>query len=531
MTTFLQTTATVGQLGASSGAETLAPEHLPTPTTGVGRLRSYVPSVLVLGSIAALGTWGHLTHWKLSLGHGEQHAAEEAAPSAPAEADSTTTALHQAGESSAAASGEFAEAVSEPSTPRTGTAQSPAASQPQPSTEAPAPPATGSPVTRVEFDSAAAVVKSGIQVVTVRSLPLAQTVSANGVVDYDQTRIAQLSTRVTGTVWSVEKRVGDPVQQGEVLAVIESAAVGQAKSDFLQALAQVELNERIVDRLRSLQSSVVAGKQYQQAEAELRRARVALFNSQQALVNLGLPIQLEEVVDLNESELVQRLRLLGLPPELVSRVDPSSTTANLVPLLSPFQGVVIGHDVVKGEVVSSDVPQFVVADVRRMWIKLDVRQEDAVWLRLGQTVHFSADGLPGQVSSQISWQSTEVDEKTRTVQVRCVVDNPILPGGEAPESANRLLRANTFGQGRITIQENPQALAVPLQAVQWVDNEPALFVQLDERTFEGRPVKLGVMDETYAEILSGAQAGERIASIGSHVLKSEIVRRRATPGG
>lgn len=477
-------------------------------------LRGYLTPTLVLVTITALGTWGHLTHWKLSHApHEDEHAAEAHA------ADEGDTAHAVTNSPAAAAPASHDPIVAAGPTPAEG------ASNGSASTPAPR------PAEVVRFESPLAVTRSGIQVLAAATLPLAQTVTANGVVDYDQTRIAQLSTRVAGTVWSVEKRVGDQVQAGDILALVESADVGEAKSNFLHALAQVELRQKVVERLRGLQSNVVAGKQFQEAEAELRRARVELFNSQQALVNLGLPITVEDVAGLSEGQLVERLRLLGLPAEVVSRLEQSRTTANLIPLVAPFEGVVIGHDVVKGEVVSSDRPQFVMADVRRMWIKFDVRQEDAVGLAVGQSATFTADGLPGAIESQLSWISTEVDEQTRTVQVRAVVENPLLGGAAEGTNGTRLLRANTFGQGRITIRENSQALAVPVQAVQSDGSEHVVFVQEDERTFARRTVTLGVLNDEYAEIVAGLAPGEQVANLGSHVLMSEIVRQRAAGGG
>ena len=56
------------------------------------------------------------------------------------------------------------------------------------------------------------------------------------------------------------------------------------------------------------------------AETSLREARIKLLNDQQALVNLGLPVRLEELASLPDEKLVQQVRLLGLPPA----ADPGS---------------------------------------------------------------------------------------------------------------------------------------------------------------------------------------------------------------
>src|SRR5262249_22431887 len=185
-----------------------------------------------------------------------------------------------------------------------------------------------------------------------------------------------------------------------------------------------------------------------------REARRGAFTARQALLTLGLPIRANELDGLSDEQLTQRVRLLGLPEAVAATLDPETATANLVPLTAPFDGVVIGRDVAEGEVVASSPPQFVVADVRRLWVTLDVRQEDIGQVRAGQRVSYRPDGQADlEAAGAVAWISTEVDDKTRTVHVRAEVENP-----------DGKLRAHGFGVGQILIEEKPGAVAVPRQA-------------------------------------------------------------------
>ena len=96
---------------------------------------------------------------------------------------------------------------------------------------------------RIQFASLEAVKKAGVDVGLVDRQPISESVSANGQITYDQTRFASLSSRLPGTVWRVEKNVGDRVRAGEVLALVDAAEVGRAKTELIQALAQEELAE------------------------------------------------------------------------------------------------------------------------------------------------------------------------------------------------------------------------------------------------------------------------------------------------
>lgn len=135
---------------------------------------------------------------------------------------------------------------------------------------------------RIQFASLEAVKKVGVDVALVDRQPMVESISANGQITYDQTRFASLSSRLPGTIWNVEKNVGDQVRSGEVLALVDAAEVGRAKMELIQALAQEELSRKTLKRLESL-TEVVAGRQLQEAQAGFVQARARLLSAQQAL--------------------------------------------------------------------------------------------------------------------------------------------------------------------------------------------------------------------------------------------------------
>ena len=97
---------------------------------------------------------------------------------------------------------------------------------------------------RIQFVSQEAVEKAGIDVETVGTAPVVESVTGNGEITYDQTRMARLSARVPGSMFRVYKQVGDPVKAGEVIALVDAAEVGRAKSELLQALVEVRLKAK-----------------------------------------------------------------------------------------------------------------------------------------------------------------------------------------------------------------------------------------------------------------------------------------------
>jgi cobalt-zinc-cadmium efflux system membrane fusion protein len=367
--------------------------------------------------------------------------------------------------------------------------------------------------TLLRFSSADEVARVGIQVDAALEKALAATVTAPGEIGYDQTRVSRLSVPVSGKAWRVDREIGDRVKKGDVLALIESPKVGEAKAEFLQSLAQLHLK---MVALKSLQTAggAVAERQIDEAQAERQAARARMFSAEQALANLGLPLDMKELSQLDEDQMAARVRFLGLPEAVIRTLEPGKTTANLIPILSPLDGVVTERQVVSGEVVDSTKSLFVVADLSRVWITLDVGQEDAHEVGIDQPVTFFPDGHPGEeIRGKVSWVSTTVDEKTRTMPVRAAVDNP----GEH-------FRAHTFGTARITIRAQPRAVMVPSEAVQRDGRSYFVFVKVADTDFQVRQIRYGVRGSKHTEVRVGLRPGEEVVTKGSHVLKSELLR-------
>lgn len=379
---------------------------------------------------------------------------------------------------------------------------------------------------RIQFASIAALKKAGVDVTLVDRQPISESVSAHGEVGYDQTRFASLCSRLPGTVWRVEKNLGDQVRAGEVLALVDAVDVGRAKAELIQALAQEELQRYTVARLEAL-TETVARQQVQEAQSGLIRARARVFSAEQALGNLGLPVDLAQLRGIPEGALVERLRRLGIPEAIANQLGPRDTNANLLPLVAPMDGTVVARQVVAGEVVDTSRVLFQLADTRRMWLTLNVTSENAGQLATGQSVRFRADGSREEVGGKLVWISTTADQHTRMVTVRAEVPNP-----------QGLLRSETFGAGRIILREEPQAIVVPNEAVHWEGCCHVVFVRdqgyFDKpdspKVFHVREVRPGPKNENYTEVIAGVLPGEVVATKGSDVLRAQLLKNNLGEG-
>jgi cobalt-zinc-cadmium efflux system membrane fusion protein len=451
-------------------------------------------NLLVLVFLVGLGVWGHRHHWQIrrdadttsdspaekNLGRLRENSPAERSATEPMRLEASQEVFHESGDQQI-----------------------------------------------VRFRTSAAVQQAGIRVESAQIKEMAEYVAANGVIGYDETRLAQLSSHVPGIAWRVEKHVGDQVHKGEVLAILDAIEVGNAKARFLEATIDYDVKSHNMRKLEEISSSISA-RALRDAQADTREARIRRYNTRQTLINLGLPPPHELAANLPDEELIRKIQFLGIPEHIVAELDPATATANLLPIVAPFDGVLIRSEIVIGEVVQTANHQFVMADISRMWIKLNVKKTDAIRLAIGQEVRFQADGVAGEIDSEVSWIGTEVDEKTRSVQVRTVVGNPVVSTSEGIGHTQRLLRAHTFGSARIRVRERRPTVVVPQGAIQWDGNRHMVFVALpDGLSFARRTVIPGATDEANTEIISGVAADEPVVAAGSYVLKSELGRTQA----
>lgn len=379
---------------------------------------------------------------------------------------------------------------------------------------------------RIQFTSTESVNKSGVDVAIVDERHMSDAVTANGELMFDPTHVAHLSARVSGTIAYVVKTLGDPVESGDLLALVDSAQVGQAKSQFLESMVQHELRKSTVERLRKISASgAVAGKSLIEAETALKESQVALISVRQLLANLGLEVPNQFETDEPE-KIAEEVRFVGIPSQIVALLPTTLKTANLIPIRAPNAGVIVASDVVAGEVVDTTRSLFTIVDPTRLWLIMNVRQEDAKFLVRGLPVSFDSDDGAAQIKGAVAWISPAVDEQTRTLRVRVDVSN-----------TDGKLRDKTFGTGRIILRDEPKAIVVPRESVQSTADAHFVFVRdknfFDKdapKLFHVRQVRIGARDDDFVELLAGVLPGEVVASKGSAVLMAQLLRSNLGAG-
>ena len=347
--------------------------------------------------------------------------------------------------------------------------------------------------TTVTLASAAVARTAGFEFAEVRVGALSKEIVRNAEIAYDANRYARLSSRAPGVVIEVRKDLGDRVLAGEVVATIDSMAVGSAKADLLQASELLALWQANAERERVLmEKGAGTERALLEAQTRLAEARIAVSRAK------------------------QQLRNLGLADDDIAGVIATQDTGSLLRIVAPFAGTVVERSAVIGEVVDEKDRLFALADTGLMWAMIDLSEADLSAVRAGQRVRFRSDGMRGAVfAGTLTWVSTQLDPKTRTVRARAELDNGM-----------GLLKAFMFGRATIVGGAGGTAVTVPKDAVQWEGCCNVAFVRADEAgtVYEPARLVLGFDAGDRYEVVSGLSGGETVVTRGSYILKNEILK-------
>jgi cobalt-zinc-cadmium efflux system membrane fusion protein len=302
-------------------------------------------------------------------------------------------------------------------------------------------------------------------------------------------RRATVGPRVSGRVAEVRVNVGDRVERGTVLAVLESEVVGRAWADLIAARARADVARRTLERQRRLLADrVTSERAVEEAEGALLVAEADLQADQTRLATFGVVVSDE-------------------PPP-----DPTRVT-----LTSPLAGTVVARSANVGQWAEPTETIVEIIDLSALWLEAAVYENEMRLVSVGQTVRVEVRAFPDEVfSGTVSQVAGTLDPQTRTVSVRVALPNPGLR-----------LRPGMFATARIqgTHDHEPRRLlAIPWPAVQQIDDHRAVFVRLAAGVFELRRVHTGERAGDLVEILNGLSAGDEVVTEGSFLLKGQLLR-------
>ena len=267
-----------------------------------------------------------------------------------------------------------------------------------------------------------------IDLVAAQGGTLARRITVPGAIVPHADRIARVSVKLSGTVAELRKRLGETVFKDEVLAILESREVADAKSEYLAARLTNELLQDLADRDKSLSE-----KRFAPEQQYLRSRNIAA----QAGMKLNIARQKLFALGLDDNEIAN---LPSQPEALLRRQEVRSPMAGRVVERKVDLGTVVGRDNLEPEL-------FVIVDLDRVWVELAVNPADLPVVKEGQAVSITTRGIAEKADGKIVFISPLMDKETRSARVVAEIAN-----------SEGVWRPGSFVTAAIAVEEQPAPL-------------------------------------------------------------------------
>ncbi len=317
----------------------------------------------------------------------------------------------------------------------------------------------------------------GVRTARVVRRTLSREIHAVARVTYDEERLARLHPKTEGWIDKLYvDKTGEPVTKDTILLSFYSPQLVSSQQEYLLALKN---NEALKDS----------------PFKDIRKGARDLVMSSR-----------------------ERLELLDVPEQQIIDLEVTRKVKKNLQIHSPFNGIVMKVGIRDGQYVTPATELYMLADLRKIWVYVDIYENNMPWVRLGDTARMTVEAIPGKVfTGKVTYIYPYMERKTRTNRIRLEFDN-------------RDLELKPEMYAKVTLKANRQvnAVVVPAAAIIRSGISDQVFVVRAPGKFEPRKVTLGVSAEGLTQILSGVKPGEEVVTSSQFLIDSESSLREAT---
>ena len=296
----------------------------------------------------------------------------------------------------------------------------------------------------------------GLSVGSVQVIALPGILEAVGQVNFDDRLVSTIISRVTGRLEDIRVSQWDTVRAGENILSLYSPDFMTAEAEYLEA-----------------------------------------FSSPPRITGPGIPAGTYEMTADLKAAAIKKLELLGLSPADIAGIKHATPSRWM---RAPISGIVVTKLALRGAQVNPGDQLFSLASLERVWITVDIYEDDLSRVHAGQSLEAVTLAYPDKVfKGVVNRISPNLDPNFHTLQLLCRIENP----GEK-------LKPQMLARVRIVTHPGT-ALVVPQTALVFDGNVYYAFVQTGANTVERRSVEIATWnDQGYARVVSGLKSGERV---------------------
>lgn len=330
-------------------------------------------------------------------------------------------------------------------------------------------------------------------------------IAFRGELEYDNQLFRTVASVVPGIIASITVRNGDNVDQGRVLAVIESPELSHLALDLRKLVAELELAQKKLAREELLHERKVGAMQtVQEARAARDLAAIEVKCSKERLAMFGLSEKEINAITAGRSESTQRGQLI---------------------IVAPMQGRVVKVHANIGSAVNEQQAIFDIVNIKQLRAIGQIKESDISTviseLKKGDIKGFiTTQAFPDMlypvkaVSADAGLRTT-----TRTLGIQLTVNN-----------SDELLRPGMFIEGSLQIGQNQQKPVLPASALLEDEEDSFVFIKYNDSIYLRRDITLESRQGDIIVVSSGIDEGAEVVIEGGFLLKSDILRGKMGAG-
>ncbi len=316
------------------------------------------------------------------------------------------------------------------------------------------------------------------------------------------------------------------LDQGQSVEALEGAfrdrAMGSYRQDVLSAYAQVQLSAELLAKIEPLaDSGAIAGRAIRERRTERQVAETVFRTARDQATYAANQAKINADAKLSEADRQLNLAWQALETLLGYKENRDNLTLSDEDALSrldvraPFSGSVEAHGFAKNERVMRGDSLFVLANTNSLYVAASIRESDWSAVSLEQGTLVSV--MVPALGDRI------FEARIRYFGREVMADTNSIPLVATIENSEGLLRPGMFVRVTIPIGDSRQALSVKPESVVQHENQSFVFVDMLSGSFKRVDVSTGLASDDWIEVTQGLSPGQLVVTNGAFLLKSELL--------
>lgn len=230
------------------------------------------------------------------------------------------------------------------------------------------------------------------------------------------------------------------------------------------------------------------------------------------ILSIQKEIQISKSINKNlYKSSLEKLKVLDISKSEINKIKKAKTSMDGIKVFSPMNAIVLKKNINDKSAVKKGKLLLQLANIDKLWFVAQIYQKDLTFIKKDMKAYVYIDGLSQAVKTKVDFIYPLVNEKTKTIDVRFIIDNKDLT-----------IYPNMFATVKIKAV-NKTMLTLPKTAVLTKGSNFYVFKPISDREFEPIKIEAKRISTNKYEILDGLNKGDKVINNALFLLDSDAI--------